>query len=85
MWQNHDFYFSEILRKTIIEQIAAIVVLPNKIIVPLSEEVPMETLKIPEPEVNIAAMFHMLYDLLFILHVIENVIEIGAAHITEIK
>ncbi|KAH0949266.1 hypothetical protein HN011_000641 [Eciton burchellii] len=42
--------FSEILRKTIIEQIAAIVVLPNKIIVPLSEEIPMEILKIPEPE-----------------------------------
>ncbi|XP_011881625.1 PREDICTED: extended synaptotagmin-1 isoform X2 [Vollenhovia emeryi] len=42
--------FNEILRKTIIEQIAAIVVLPNKIIIPLSEEIPMESLKIPEPE-----------------------------------
>lgn len=46
------FCFSEILRKTIVEQIAAIVVLPNKIIVPLSEEIPMETLKVPEPEVS---------------------------------
>ncbi|XP_018345897.1 PREDICTED: extended synaptotagmin-2 isoform X1 [Trachymyrmex septentrionalis] len=42
--------FNEILRKTIIEQISAIVVLPNKIIIPLSEEIPMESLKIPEPE-----------------------------------
>ncbi|XP_018364571.1 PREDICTED: extended synaptotagmin-2 isoform X4 [Trachymyrmex cornetzi] len=42
--------FNEILRKTIVEQISAIVVLPNKIIIPLSEEIPMESLKIPEPE-----------------------------------
>ncbi|XP_050444706.1 extended synaptotagmin-2 isoform X2 [Cataglyphis hispanica] len=42
--------FNEILRKTIVEQVAAIVVLPNKIIIPLSEEVPMESLKMPEPE-----------------------------------
>ncbi|XP_071644428.1 extended synaptotagmin-2 isoform X1 [Temnothorax longispinosus] len=42
--------FNEILRKTIVEQIAAILVLPNKIIIPLSQEVPMESLKIPEPE-----------------------------------
>lgn len=48
-----DMFFSEILRKTIIEQIAAILVLPNKIIIPLSEEIPMESLKIPEPEVSL--------------------------------
>ncbi|XP_012535565.2 extended synaptotagmin-2 isoform X2 [Monomorium pharaonis] len=42
--------FNEILRKTIVEQIAAIVVLPNKITVPLTEEIPMESLKTPEPE-----------------------------------
>ncbi|XP_043486063.1 extended synaptotagmin-2 isoform X2 [Polistes fuscatus] len=42
--------FSETLRKTIIEQIAAIVVLPNKIVIPLSEQIPVETLKVPEPE-----------------------------------
>ncbi|KAG7202803.1 hypothetical protein KM043_009963 [Ampulex compressa] len=42
--------FNEILRKTIVEQIAAFAVLPNKIVIPLSEEIPMETLKIPEPE-----------------------------------
>lgn len=34
------------------EQIAAFVVLPNKIVIPLSEAVPVESLKIPEPEVN---------------------------------
>lgn len=42
--------FNETLRKTIVEQIAAIVVLPNKITIPLSDEVPMEILKMPEPE-----------------------------------
>ncbi|XP_018315968.1 extended synaptotagmin-2 isoform X3 [Mycetomoellerius zeteki] len=42
--------FNEILRKTIVEQISAVLVLPNKIIIPLSEEIPMESLKIPEPE-----------------------------------
>ncbi|XP_014605339.1 PREDICTED: extended synaptotagmin-2 isoform X1 [Polistes canadensis] len=42
--------FSETLRKTIIEQIAAIVVLPNKIVIPLSDQIPVETLKVPEPE-----------------------------------
>ncbi|XP_017883151.1 extended synaptotagmin-2 isoform X3 [Ceratina calcarata] len=42
--------FNEILRKTIVEQIAAFVVLPNKIVIPLSEAVPVESLKIPEPE-----------------------------------
>ncbi|XP_053984872.1 extended synaptotagmin-1 isoform X1 [Hylaeus volcanicus] len=42
--------FNEILRKTIVEQIAAFVVLPNKIVIPLCETVPVESLKIPEPE-----------------------------------
>ncbi|CAD1477602.1 unnamed protein product, partial [Heterotrigona itama] len=42
--------FNEILRKTIVEQIAAFVVLPNKIVIPLTEAVPVELLKIPEPE-----------------------------------
>ncbi|XP_031833796.1 extended synaptotagmin-like protein 2 isoform X2 [Nomia melanderi] len=42
--------FNDILRKTIVEQIAAFVVLPNKIVIPLSESVPVETLKMPEPE-----------------------------------
>ncbi|XP_076234600.1 extended synaptotagmin-like protein 2 isoform X2 [Calliopsis andreniformis] len=42
--------FNDILRKIIVEQIAAFVVLPNKIVIPLSETVPVESLKIPEPE-----------------------------------
>ncbi|XP_076750730.1 extended synaptotagmin-like protein 2 isoform X2 [Xylocopa sonorina] len=41
---------NDILRKTIVEQIAAFVVLPNKIVIPLCESVPVESLKIPEPE-----------------------------------
>ena len=42
--------FNDILRQTIVEQIAAFVVLPNKIVIPLSDSVPVESLKIPEPE-----------------------------------
>ncbi|XP_012262341.2 extended synaptotagmin-3 isoform X2 [Athalia rosae] len=41
---------SEILRKAIIEQIGAIMVLPNKLPIALSPEVPPELLKTPEPE-----------------------------------
>ncbi|CAL7948734.1 unnamed protein product [Xylocopa violacea] len=41
---------NDILRKTIVEQIAAFVVLPNKIVIPLCETVPVESLKVPEPE-----------------------------------
>ncbi|XP_012275469.1 extended synaptotagmin-1 [Orussus abietinus] len=42
--------FNDILRKTILEQVAAIVVLPNKLVIRLSEEIPPEILKTPEPE-----------------------------------
>ncbi|XP_043276643.1 extended synaptotagmin-2 isoform X2 [Venturia canescens] len=42
--------FNQVLRKVIKEQVAAVMVLPNKLIIPLSEEVPAETLKMPEPE-----------------------------------
>ncbi|XP_044595358.1 extended synaptotagmin-2 isoform X1 [Cotesia glomerata] len=42
--------FNQALRKVIKEQVSAIAVLPNKIIVPLSEDVPAEVLKMPEPE-----------------------------------
>ncbi|XP_033227436.1 extended synaptotagmin-1 isoform X2 [Belonocnema kinseyi] len=42
--------FNEILRKTITQQLAARLVLPNKIVVPLTADVPLETLKMPEPE-----------------------------------
>lgn len=39
------------LRKIIIEQVAAIMVLPNKLPITLSDEVAASTLKMPEPEV----------------------------------
>ncbi|XP_051167181.1 extended synaptotagmin-1 isoform X3 [Leptopilina boulardi] len=42
--------FNDILRKIITQQVAARLVLPNKIIVPLSEDIPSEVLKMPEPE-----------------------------------
>ncbi|XP_015602160.1 extended synaptotagmin-2 isoform X2 [Cephus cinctus] len=42
--------FSDVLRKTIVEQIGAILVLPNKLAIPLSPEIPAEMLKTPEPE-----------------------------------
>lgn len=42
------------------EQIAAFVVLPNKIVIPLTDAVPVELLKIPEPEVNFSfIIFHV--------------------------
>ncbi|XP_057327423.1 extended synaptotagmin-3 isoform X2 [Microplitis mediator] len=41
---------NQALRKVIREQIAAFVVLPNKIVVPLSDSIPAEVLKMPEPE-----------------------------------
>ncbi|XP_016838041.1 extended synaptotagmin-1 isoform X2 [Nasonia vitripennis] len=42
--------FSDVLRKIITEQIAAIAVLPNKFSMPLTDEVPAEVMKTPEPE-----------------------------------
>ncbi|XP_034947914.1 extended synaptotagmin-3 isoform X2 [Chelonus insularis] len=42
--------FNQALRKVVREQIAAIAVLPNKIVIPLSAEIPAEILKTPEPE-----------------------------------
>ncbi|XP_055377645.1 extended synaptotagmin-2 isoform X2 [Condylostylus longicornis] len=41
---------SDILRRVIVEQIAAVMVLPNKLPITLSEEVAAQTLKMPEPE-----------------------------------
>lgn len=43
---------SDILRKVIVEQIAAIMVLPNKLPITLSDQVPQQVLKMPEPEVS---------------------------------
>lgn len=43
---------SDMLRKIIVEQIASIMVLPNKLPITLSDDVPAHTLKMPEPEVR---------------------------------
>lgn len=42
---------SDMLRRIIVEQIGAIMVLPNKLPIVLSNEVPSSALKMPEPEV----------------------------------
>lgn len=42
---------SDMLRRIIVEQIGTIMVLPNKLSISLSNEVPSITLKMPEPEV----------------------------------
>lgn len=39
------------LRYMFVEQIAAVMVLPNKIVISLSDDVPHQALKMPEPEV----------------------------------
>ncbi|PSN49951.1 Extended synaptotagmin-2 [Blattella germanica] len=41
---------SDILRRIIVEQVASIMVLPNKLPIILSDEVPSTILKMPEPE-----------------------------------
>lgn len=43
---------SDILRRTITEQISSIMVLPNKLPIALSKEVPAMILRMPEPEVS---------------------------------
>lgn len=45
---------SDMLRRIIVEQIGAIMVLPNKLPIALSSDVPAIALKMPEPEVNCA-------------------------------
>lgn len=42
---------SDILRRIIVEQVAALMVLPNKLPITLSDVVPAQILKTPEPEV----------------------------------
>jgi hypothetical protein len=49
----HIFVHSDILRRIIVEQIASMMVLPNKLPITLSDEVPATVLKMPEPEVCI--------------------------------
>jgi hypothetical protein len=45
---------SDILRRVIVEQVASMMVLPNKLPIRLSDEVPPTVLKMPEPEVCIS-------------------------------
>lgn len=45
------------LRKIIIEQVASMMVLPNKLPIKLSDIVESATLKIPEPEVSYYEVF----------------------------
>ena len=44
---------SDILRRIIVEQVARMMVLPNKLPIRLSDVVPATALKLPEPEVCI--------------------------------
>lgn len=46
---------SDMLRRIIVEQIGAIMVLPNKLPIVLSDEVPSIAVKMPEPEVFYSA------------------------------
>lgn len=43
---------SDLLRRIIVEQIGNVMVLPNKLPITLSDEVPAASLKMPEPEVS---------------------------------
>jgi hypothetical protein len=45
--------FRDVMQRIISEQVAAMMVLPNKYPIMLSDEVPAQMLKTPEPEVNI--------------------------------
>lgn len=49
------------LRKIIVEQVAAIMVLPNKLPITLSNEVAASTLKMPEPEVISIKYFFFIF------------------------
>lgn len=50
---------SDLLRRIIVEQVANMMVLPNKLPIRLSDEVPSNTLKLPEPEVCIIFSFFL--------------------------
>lgn len=52
---------SDMLRRIITEQIGAIMVLPNKLPIALSNEVPSVALKMPEPEVLLLIMYLITY------------------------
>lgn len=50
---NIVVFSSDILRRCIVEQIAKMMVLPNKLPIKLSDEVPTVDLRMPEPEVHL--------------------------------
>jgi hypothetical protein len=52
LWQIECVH-SDILRRIIVEQVATMMVLPNKLPIRLSDEIPATLLKVPEPEVSI--------------------------------
>lgn len=49
---NNCFVYSDILRRCIVEQVAKMMVLPNKLPIKLSDEIPTVDLRMPEPEVR---------------------------------
>lgn len=49
---TQTFCFSDILRKVISQQVAALMVLPNKLPIVLSKDIPTHIVKLPEPEVR---------------------------------
>lgn len=67
---------SDMLRRIIVEQIGTIMVLPNKLSISLSNEVPSITLKMPEPEVipflendNFSIIFSIIFFQYFVLSI----------------
>lgn len=50
-------YSSDILRRCIVEQVARLMVLPNKLPIKLSDEIPTVDLRMPEPEVTNLLLF----------------------------
>lgn len=61
-----NYCFSDILRKVIAQQVAATMVLPNKLPIVLSNEIAAHIVKLPEPEVSVNYLF--IYILLVINH-----------------
>lgn len=72
---------SDMLRKIIIEQIGAIMVLPNKLPITLNADVQASTLKMPEPEVR-GDLNHTDYTLLTMRYSSQGVMRI---HVVEAK
>lgn len=61
-------YCSDVLRRAIVEQVANMMVLPNKLPIKLSDEVPSHDLKMPEPEVFNENLLFQAIHLIYIIH-----------------